>query len=112
MTLDEWESGYLEACGTAVREAIQGAVDAFPEVAERLSAQGCMCTMALDDGLVDVSLDTDFRWLPKTAEEAEFLRKLQDNLYCLGTTNLFNAMAGVDRDAYEGCYVEWPLIKD
>lgn len=112
MTLDEWEAGYLEACETAVHNAIQGAVDSFPEIAERLSAQGRMCTMALDDGLVDVSIDTDFRWLPENAEEAAFLHQLQEGLYALGTTALFNAMVSVDRDAYEGGYVEFPLIED
>ena len=112
MTLDEWEAGYLEACKTAVREAIKGAVDLFPEVAERLSAQGCMCTMALDDGLVDVSLDTDFRWLPKNAEEAAFLHQLQERLYTLSTSTLFNAMVNEDTNAYEGCHIEFPLIED
>lgn len=112
MTLDELEAKYLAACRTAARDAIKGAVDSFPEIAERLSAQGCMCTMALNDGLVDVSLDTDFRWLPKTAEEAAFLHQLQEGLYALGTTTLFNAMVNVDRDAYEGCYIEFPLIED
>ena len=65
MTIDEWEAGYPEACGTAVRNAIQGAVDSFPEVAERLSAQGCMCTMALSVP-ASIRISVGCRRTPKT----------------------------------------------
>lgn len=65
----------------------------------------------MHDGLVDVSLDTDFRWLPKNAEETAFLHQLQEGLYALGTTTLFNAMMNVDRDAYEHCYIEFLIIE-
>ena len=112
MTLDEWEAGYLGACGTAVREAIQRAVDAFPEVAEHLSDQGCTCVLVLDEGCVNIGLDTDFRWQPETAEEAAFFHELEVGLDALGTMALVTAMADKDRDAYEGCYVEFPLIED
>lgn len=108
MTLDEWEAGYLTACDTAVRGAIQAAVDAFPEVAEQLSEQDCTCVMVLDEGCVNVELDCT----PETAEEAEFLEALRDGLYALSTTTLVNAMTKKDRDAYEGCCIEWPLIED
>lgn len=112
MTLDEWEVGYLAACKTAVRKAIQGAVNAFPEVAEQLAKQGCTCVLALDEGCVNISLDVDFRWLPETDEEAAFFDKLEDNLDTLGTIALVNAMADNSLDVYEGCYVEFPLIED
>lgn len=112
MTFDELEAEYLRACDEAVRGAIQGAVDAFPEVAEQLAAQGCTCVLALDEGCVNISLDVDFRWLPQTTEEAAFLHKLEDRLDALGTMALVNAMADNSLDAYEGCYIEFPLIKD
>ena len=112
MTLDEWEAGYLAACDTAVRGAIQGAVNAFPEVAEQLAAQGCTCVLALNEGYVSTSLDVDFRWLPQTAEEAAFFHELEDRLDALGTIALVNAMADNSLDAYEGCYIEFPLIEN
>lgn len=112
MTLDEWEVGYLAACKTAVRKAIQGAVNAFPEVAERLVAQGSTCVLALDEGCVNIGLDVDFRWEPETAEEAAFLEQLQDGLDALAIMVLVNAMADNSLDVYEGCYVEFPLIED
>lgn len=108
MTLDEWEAEYLRACDKAVRDAIKGAVDAFPEVAEQLSEQDCTCVMVLNEGCVNVELDCT----PETAEEAEFLEVLRDGLYALSTTTLVNAMAKKDRDAYEGCYIEFPLIRN
>lgn len=111
MTLDELEAGYLEACGTEVRKAIQRAVDAFPEVAEHLSAQGCTCVMVLDEGCVNIGLDTDFRWQPETAEETAFFHELEVGLDALGTITLVNAMVDINRDAYEGCYIEFPLIE-
>lgn len=112
MTLDEWEAGYLEACETAVREVIQGVVNAFPRVAVHLSEQGCTCVLVLDEGCVNIGLDADFRWEPETAEEVAFLEQLQDGLDTLGTMALVNAMANTSRDAYEGCYIEFPLIED
>lgn len=112
MTLDELEAMYLRMRDEAVRCAIQGAVDAFPEVAEQLAAQGCTCVLALNEGCVNISLDTDFRWEPETAEEAAFMQELREGLYALSTTTLVNAMANKDRDAYEGCYIEWPLTED
>ena len=108
MTLDELEAEYLRACDEAVRDAIQGAVEAFPEVGEQLSEQNCTCVMVLDDGIVNIGLDCG----AQTAEEAAFQERLQDSLYALSTITLVNAMANKDRDAYEGCYVEWPLIRD
>lgn len=111
MTLDEWEAGYLEACGTAIREAIQRAVNTFPEVAEYLAAQGCTCVMVLDEGCVNIGLDTDFRWQPETAEEAAFFHELEIGLDALGTMTLVNAMADNSLDVYEGCYIEFPLIE-
>lgn len=112
MTLDEWETGYLRACGAAVRAAVQGVVNAFPQVAEHLSNQGYTCVLVLDDGCVNVGLDPDFCWKPETAEEVPFLERLQDDLYALSTMTLVNAMANKDLDAYEGCYIEFPLIED
>lgn len=108
MTFDQLEAEYLRACDAAVRDAIQGAVDAFPEIAEQLSEQDCTCVMVLDDGIVNIGLDCG----AQTAEEAVFQEQLQDGLYALSTTTLVNAMANKDRDTYEGCYVEWPLIRD
>lgn len=112
MTLDEWEAGYLAACDTAVRAAIREAVSAFPRLAEHLSNYGCTCVLMLDEGVVNVGLDSDFRWLPETAEEAAFLERLEYNLHALGTMALVNAMADTSRDAYEGSYIELPLIED
>lgn len=112
MTLDELEAEYLRACETAVSEAIQRAVNTFPEVAEHLSDQGCTCVMALDEGCVNIGLDTDFRWQPETAEEASFFHELEVGLDALGTMALITAMADKDLDVYEGCYVEFPLIED
>ena len=112
MTLDEQEAEYLRACDEAVRDAIKGAVDAFPEVAEQLSEQDCTCVMALNEGCVNISLDTDFRWEPETEEEAAFFHQLEDRLDALGTMALVNAMANSSLDAYEGCYIEFPLIEN
>ena len=112
MTLDELEARYLEACKTAVREAIQGTVDAFPEVSEQLAKQGCTCVLALDEGCVNIGLGVDFRWEPETYEEEVFLEQLQDGLDALGTMTLVNAMADNSLDVYEGCYIEFPLIED
>lgn len=112
MTLDEWEAGYLRACEAAVRVAVQGVVNAFPWVAEHLSNQGCTCVLVLDEGVVNVGLDTDFDWESETDEEATFLERLQDGLHALGTMTLVNAMANKDLDAYEGCYIEFPLVEN
>ena len=64
--------------------------------------------MVLNEGIVNAGLDCT----PKTAEEAAFLEELREGLYALSTTTLVNAMVSVDRDAYEGCYIEFPIIKD
>lgn len=112
MTLDELEARYLKACNTAVRRAIQAAMNAFPEVAERLVAQGRTCVLALDEGCVNIGLDTDFRWEPETNEEAAFFHQLEVELDELSTITLVNAMASNSLDAYEGCYTEFPLIED
>lgn len=112
MTLDEWETGYLAACDTAVRAAIREAADTFPRLAEHLSNYRCTCVLVLDEGCVNIGLDGDFCWKPETAEEAAFLERLQDDLHALGTTTLVNAMANKALDAYEGCYIEFPLIEE
>lgn len=112
MTLDEWEAGYLRACGAAVQGAIREATDAFPEIAKWLSEQGCMCILMLSEGVVNVGLDSDFDLEQETDEEAAFLERLQDSLYALSTMTLVNAMADISLDAYEGCFIEFPLIED